>query len=185
MFIKLGLFPIILFLVSCNIDKSVPNIELVQDMMESPGVKPQEADPTAPNGIGLREPIKGTIPVGFISENLTDLAIVEKEIKNPLVGDMSKDVLMTGNKFYVTNCALCHGQKGEGAVEAKSSIGEFMALKPPAINNEKISSWTDAHIYFVISKGQGLMGAYDHHIPQKYRWQVVNYIRHLQKEAKK
>jgi hypothetical protein len=30
--------------------------------------------------------------------------------------------------------------------------------------------------------GQGVMGPYASHIPQKYRWQVVNYIRHLQKK---
>lgn len=172
-------------IVGCNIDKSKPNIELVQDMMESPAIKAQESDATSPNGIGMREPVPGTVPVGFVNENLSDLTVAEKELKNPLAGDMSKDVLMAGQKFYFTNCGVCHGNKGEGAVEAKLSIGEFMPLKPPAVNNEKISGWTDAHIYFVISKGQGLMGPYASHIPQKYRWQVVNYIRQLQKEAKK
>jgi len=28
------------------------------------------------------------------------------------------------------------------------------------------------------------MGPYASHIPQKYRWQVVNYIRHLQQTDK-
>lgn len=172
-------------MVGCNIDKSKPNIELVQDMMESPAIKAQEYDATSPNGVGMRIPVEGTVPVGFVKENLSDLTVAEKELKNPFSGDTSKDVLMTGQKFFVTNCGVCHGNKGEGAVEAKSSIGELMPLKPPAVNNEKITGWTDAHIYFVISKGQGLMGPYASHIPKKYRWQVVNYIRHLQQEAKK
>lgn len=183
--IKIISLVLITTLLGCNIDKSKPNIELVQDMMESPAIKAQEYDASSPNGIGMREPVTGTIPVGYKVENLTDLALAEKELKNPFAGDMSKDVLLTGQKFYVTNCALCHGNKGEGAVEAKLSLTEFMPLKPPAVNNDKIAGWTDAHIYFVIAKGQGLMGPYNHHIPQQYRWQVVNYIRHLQKEAKK
>lgn len=172
-------------MVGCNIDKSKPNFDLVQDMMESPAIKAQEYDATSPNGIGMREPVPGTVPVGFITENLSDLTVAEKELKNPLAGDMSKDVLMTGQKYFVTNCGVCHGNKGEGAVAAKISIADFMPLKPWPINNEKITGWTDAHIYFVISKGQGLMGPYASHIPKKYRWQVVNYIRHLQQEAKK
>lgn len=172
-------------LFGCNIDKSKPNFDLVQDMMESPAIKSQEYDAGSPNGIGMREPVAGTIPVGFVHENLSDLTVAEKELKNPFAGDMSKDVLMTGQKFYVTNCGVCHGNKGEGAVAAKITLADFMPLKPWPINNEKISGWTDAHIYFVIAKGQGLMGPYASHIPQKYRWQVVNYIRHLQQEAKK
>jgi mono/diheme cytochrome c family protein len=175
----------VVLLAGCNIDKSKPNIELIQDMMVTDAVKAQRPDPGAPNGIGMREPVVGTVPVGYVAENLTDLTVAEKELKNPLVDDMSKDVLMTGQKFYVTNCGVCHGNKGEGAVAAKLTIADFMPLKPWPINNDKISGWTDAHIYFVISKGQGLMGPYASHIPQKYRWQVVNYIRHLQKEAKK
>ncbi|MCB0370883.1 MAG: cytochrome c, partial [Bdellovibrionales bacterium] len=118
-------------------------------------------------------------------QHLDDLNVVEKELKNPLAGNMSKEVLLTGQKYYVTNCAVCHGNKGEGGVAANAPATQLMALKPPVIDGEKISGWTDAHIYFVISKGQGLMGAYNHHIPQEYRWQVVNYIRHLQQEAKK
>lgn len=171
-------------IIGCNFDKSKPNIELVQDMMESPAIKPQEYDEASPNKIGMREPVKGTRPVGFVVEPLDDLAIAEKELKNPFAGDMSKDVLMTGQKYYQTNCTICHGSKAEGGVESKSSVAELMALKPPTLIGEKIVGWSDAHIYFVIAKGQGLMGPYNHHIPQKYRWQVVNYIRHLQKEAK-
>lgn len=170
---------------ACHFDKSQPNFELIQDMMESPAIKAQEYDPNAPNNISAREPVKGTVPVGFVSEPLDDLAIAEKEMKNPMVGDFSKDVLLTGQKYFQVHCALCHGAKGEGGVEAKSTIAAFMALKPPALTNDKISGWTDVHLYYVIARGQGLMGPYASHIPQQYRWQVVNYIRHLQKNNKK
>ncbi|MBL7543799.1 MAG: cytochrome c [Bdellovibrionaceae bacterium] len=172
------------FLSACHIDKSQPNFELIQDMMESPAIKPQEADPSTPNHISGREPVKGTAPVGFNVEPLDDLSVAEKEMKNPLAGDMSKDVLLTGQKYYQVHCALCHGSKGEGGVAAKSLIAEQMALKPPQITNEKVSGWSDVHLYYVISRGQGLMGPYANHVPQKYRWQLVNYIRHLQKTHK-
>lgn len=170
---------------ACHFDKSKPNFDLIQDFMESPAIKPQEYDPNTPNHISGREPVKGTVPVGFVSEPLDDLAVAEKEMKNPMAADFSKDVLLTGQKYYSIHCALCHGNKGEGGVESKSLIAEQMALKPPVLTGEKISGWSDVHIYYVISRGQGLMGPYASHIPQEYRWQVVNYIRHLQKNNKK
>ncbi len=171
---------------ACHFDKSAPNFDLIQDFMESPAIKPQEYDPNTPNHISGREPVKGTVPQGFVAETaLDDLANAEKEMKNPLAGDFSKAVLLTGQKYFSVHCALCHGNKGEGGVASKSLIAEQMALKPPELNGEKISSWSDVHIYYVISRGQGLMGQYATHIHQKYRWQVVNYIRHLQKHNKK
>lgn len=170
---------------ACHFDKSQPNFELIQDMMESPAIKPQEYDPNTPNHISGREPVKGTAPVGFVVEPLDDLAVAEKEMKNPIAGDMSKDVLLVGQRYYQVNCAICHGTHGEGGVESKSLVAEQMALKPPVITNDKIAGWSDVHLYYVISRGQGLMGPYANHIPHQSRWQVVNYIRHLQKTHKK
>lgn len=172
-------FVLLTGLSSCSWDKSQPNIEVIQDMMESPAIKPQEYDETSPGHSGMRLPPENTAPVGFAPYKMTfDQA--QKELKNPLAGDMSKDVLMTGQKFYTTNCTVCHGAQGEGP--AKSSVSELMALKPPSLLTEKIRGWNDAQLYHTITMGQGLMGGYASHIPQKYRWQVVNYIRFLQSE---
>ncbi len=168
-------------LTSCK-NSAVPNVELIQDMMESPAIKPQEFDETSPNHSGMRVPPEGTQPVGFVPYRYAkDIAGAAKN-KNPLVGDFSEATLKVGIKYFITNCALCHGQNGEGG--EKSSIGEKMALKPPSLLSSKITGWTDGQIFHVITMGQGVMGPYASHIPQKYRWQVVNYIRTLQKENK-
>jgi mono/diheme cytochrome c family protein len=166
-----------LMLASCS-DKSRPNIELIQDMMEQDPVKSQEPDGTFANNIGSRVPPEHTIPVGFKPYRYTSDIEGAKNNKNPLAGDFSPETLMIGQKFYVTNCALCHGEtlKGDG------SVAEKMPNKPPALDTDKIKGWTDGQVYHVITVGQGMMGAYASHIPQKYRWQVVNYIRYLQKK---
>lgn len=165
-------------------DHAKPNVELIQDMMESPTIKPQEYDESSPNHSGMRVPPEGTQPVGFTPYRYaTDLEGAAKN-PNPLAGSQTEETLKVGIKYYTTNCAVCHGQNGEGAEAAKSSVGEKMALKPPSLISEKIRGWTDGQIYHVITVGQGVMGPYASHIPQKYRWQVVNYIRHLQKENK-
>lgn len=170
------------WLAACNIDKSKPNIELIQDLMESPALRPQEYDETAPNGISQRVPPDNTVPRGFRPyEFAKDYEGAQRQ-KNPLEGDMSQDVLTVGMKYYNTNCQVCHGSRGEGG--EKQSVSEFMALKPPSLLSDKIRGWTDGNIYYVITMGQGVMGPYASHIPAQSRWQVVNYIRHLQKNNK-
>lgn len=167
-----------IFLVSCK-DSSKPNVELIQDMMESPAIKPQEYDETSPNHSGMRVPPEGTQPVGFEPYRYAKDYDGAVKNKNPLAGDYSEAALRQGIKFYVTNCAICHGDQGEGG--EKLGIARKMAVKPPSLINDKIKKWSDGQIYHVITMGQGMMGPYASHIPQKFRWQVVNYIRTLQK----
>jgi len=178
-FFNLLLMTVSVLLVGCNIDKSKPNIELIQDMMESPAIKAQEYDPTAPNGISARIPPAGTVPQGFEPYPFGNDFEASTNNKNPYGGEFTEEVLSVGQKFYNTQCMVCHGGQLEGGLQA--TVAQGMALKPPALNSDKIKGWTDGQIYHVITMGQGVMGAYGHHIPAKYRWQVVNYIRHLQK----
>lgn len=175
---------VISFTTSCSKDKSQPNVELIQDMMESPAIRAQEYDESSPNHSGMRVPPEGTQPVGFTPYRYAnDIAGAAKN-QNPLGNDSSEAVLKVGLKYYSTNCAICHGEKGEGSAAANSSVGTKMALQPPSLLSDKIRSWTDGQIYHVVTVGQGMMGPYASHIPQKYRWQVVNYIRSLQRDNK-
>ena len=163
-------------------DKSKPNVELIQDMMVSESIKSQEYDESSPNNSGMRVPPEGTQPLGFVPYRYAADPEGAARNPNPFAGQSSDEVLKVGLKFYVTQCALCHGEHGEGG--DKASVAQKMALKPPSLLSDKIRGWSDGQIYHVITVGQGVMGPYASHIPQKYRWQVVNYIRTLQKENK-
>lgn len=171
----------VFILAGCTGGKDTTNIEIIQDMMDQQPVKTQEYDDFFEDHAGgARVPPEFTKPVGFKPYRYAkDLAGATTQ-KNPLAGDMSDEVLLTGQKFYETNCLVCHGQtlKGDGSVATK------MPLHPPALDSAKIRGWTDGQIYHVITVGQGVMGPYASHIPQKYRWQVVNYIRYLQQNQK-
>lgn len=161
----------------CGPSGNNPNVELIQDMMDSPAIKSQEYDESSPNKAGMRVPPEGTQPQGFVPYRYSD-AIAAAANQNLLAGQYTEEVLKTGTKYYTIHCAVCHGANGQGGEQ--QSVAETMTLKPPALNTDKIKGWTDGQIYHVITAGQGMMGPYAAHIPQKYRWQVVNYIRHLQ-----
>ncbi len=155
-----------------------PNVELIQDMMESPAVKSQEYDESSPASRGMRVPPPNTVPVGFKPYRFAMDYEGAMNNSNPLAGDFSSEVLITGQKYYDIHCAVCHGEKGDG----KSLVGEKMALKPPSLFSDKVKNWKDGQIYHVIQVGQGIMGPYASHIPkEEWRWAVVQYIRHLQK----
>ncbi|MFS4460254.1 c-type cytochrome [Bdellovibrio sp. HCB2-146] len=171
---------------SCGPRGNKPNVEVIQDMMESPAIKAQEYDENSPHHSGMRVPPEHTAPVGFTPYRYaTDVEGAAKNLKNPLAGKMDEETLLVGQKYYETQCAVCHGYKGEGGVAAKSVVSEKMALKPPALLSDKVKGWPDGHLYHVITMGQGVMGPYASHVPQSVRWQVVNYIRFLEKQDAK
>lgn len=175
----------VLALSACGPRGNNPNVEIIQDMMESPAIKAQEYDESSPGHSGMRVPPEHTVPVGFEPYKYgNDAEAASKGLKNPLAGKTDEETMLTGQKYYETNCAVCHGFKGEGGEAAKSVVSAKMALKPPAVVSDKVKGWTDGHLYHVITMGQGVMGPYASHVPQQYRWQVVNYIRFLEKQSK-
>ena len=84
-------------------------------------------------------------------------------------------------KFIISSVlfATAMGGKGDGPVASK------MIVRPPTLLSDKAKRLKDGQIFFIISKGQGLMGAYASQIPKHTdRWDVVNYVRQLQKGGK-
>lgn len=169
-----------LVLLGCSGGKQ-PNVEIIQDLMESPAIKAQEFDAKSPQNRGMRVPPEHTIPVGYKPYLFAQDYEGAKTNPNPLSGDFSPEVLVTGQKYFAIHCAVCHGDKGNG----QSLVADKMILKPPSLLSEKIRGWSDGEINHLIVMGRGLMGPYASHIPkEEWRWAVVNYIRNLQKENK-
>lgn len=168
-------------LTGCGPSGNSPNVELIQNMMDQQALKAQRPEDFFGDGMSQRVPPANTEPVGFIPYKWpTDIAAAVKENKNPIAGDLSDEVLLVGQNHYNTNCMVCHGVKGDGQGFLWTS--KKYPLPIPSLKSDKVRTWTDANIYHVITMGQGVMGPYASHVPAKYRWQVVNYIRHLQNE---
>lgn len=166
-----------LVLSACGPKGNEPNVEIIQDMMVQGAVKAQRSESFFPDEIGMRMPPEHTKPIGFTPyKYASDLAGAEKELKNPF--GQEETTLLTGQKYYETNCAVCHGHQGKG----DGPVSKKYPLPIPALVADKAKAFTDGHIYHVITMGQGTMGPYASHIPQAYRWQVVSYIRKLQKD---
>ena len=92
-----------------------------------------------------------------------------KNMKNP---EKASD---QGKKSVETNCASCHGPQGKGDGPAAAALNP----KPANWQSDKVKKESDGELFWKITNGRGPMPPWKH-LPEKERWQIVNYIRQLQ-----
>lgn len=156
-----------------------PNIELIQDMMDSPALKAQDHEPGDQLKASSRLPPEGTVPVGYTPYKYAgDAAVAAAKLKNPYAGNTKIEILEIGRKKFETYCAICHGYTGAG----DGTVAPKMALKPPPLISDKIKGVTDGAIFHIITDGQGVMSSYAYQlVNENDRWAIVNYVRSLQR----
>jgi mono/diheme cytochrome c family protein len=93
-----------------------------------------------------------------------------KATKNPVKG------VGNAKKNIETNCVTCHGASGKGDGAAAAALPP---PKPADWTSSKVAAETDGELFWKISNGRGAMPPWKH-LPEKDRWEIVNYIRTLQ-----
>jgi mono/diheme cytochrome c family protein len=130
-----------------------------------------------------RDPVVGTIPRGYSSPPFEDLGntiedakIVGDKLENPV--PLTMENLQRGKALYDVYCIACHGPKGEGdgPVTGPKRIGA-----PPSLHTDQALQYRDGTIFHVIDRGVGQMPPYGHLLDREERWQVVHYVRALQR----
>lgn len=177
---RVGLLALPLALAACD-----PNNWLT-DMKQQPTVGTWQkfsSDSAAGDTIPFRGNPQGSVPV-------TGLAVASWQVSytampatidslsgvaNPVAADARS--LENGRKLYQINCAVCHGDLGDGN-------GAMKALNPaygfaPSIIGPATVARTDGYLFGMLRNGRGLMPP-QNRIPEEMRWDVVNYLRGLQ-----
>jgi hypothetical protein len=144
-------------------------------MSEQEKIVVQETSTIFDNGIGMQEPVKGTVARGFkpypFKDKPDDAA---KYLVNPLIPNEVN--LKVGKEKYNIYCSPCHGYLGEGDSRLNDQFPN-----PPSLHSEKVRNWTDGRIYHVLVEGQNVMPSYSRQLSRDERWAVVNYLRVLQR----
>ena len=134
------------------------------------------SNPYNPHGMNMREPVANTVPrnkQGYLPYRLKAFELEQAAlIKNPL--ESSEEVLKRGEVLFMQYCSACHGKGGQGDGKAGEVIGGVANLTGGAYVN-----LPEGHIFHVITKGKGRMGAHGSQIPEESRWKIVHYVKQV------
>ncbi len=90
----------------------------------------------------------------------------------------SPESLNKAKKTYAIDCAMCHGENGNGKGELAAdmkNVTDFTA--PDAMKNQ-----TDGELFYIIRKGKGEMPPEGDRAKDDDVWGLVNYIRAFAKK---
>jgi mono/diheme cytochrome c family protein len=86
--------------------------------------------------------------------------------------------LAKGKKLYGYDCAMCHGEKGDGKGDMASDMKNVTDFtKPDALKNR-----TDGELFYEVRNGKGDMPPEGDRAKDDDIWNMVNYVRSLAKK---
>jgi mono/diheme cytochrome c family protein len=173
---KVALVSVAVFLSACGAGKNKTNVEVFQDMMDQRSLKSQDYDYLQDRPSFLVPP-EGTVPRGYTPYKYSgNLAGAEASLMMPS-RIQGAEIEARGAQKYQIYCGVCHGVKGLG----DGPVAQYMPIKPPAMNSDRVLALRDGRIYHVIVEGYGVMGSYGSQVRNEDdRWAIVKYVRKLQ-----
>ena len=94
--------------------------------------------------------------------------------KNPV--KFTETSVERGKKIYLTQCALCHGENGDG----KGELASEMKINPPDLTKpETLKGRTDGEVFAIIGAGKDPMPSQAGRLTDQHRWNMVNFLRAL------
>jgi mono/diheme cytochrome c family protein len=175
-----------------------PPIEIFPDMVRQPKVKAQAPSEFYADGRGARPHVDGTVPLGYCepsdnsgatmgtpynavffsgSEGYADTGKIGTNWGNGLPFTATMATLERGRERYRIQCAVCHGETGQG-----NGIATKYGLVGVAnLQQQRLRTMTDGEIYNTIVNGKNTMLGYGSVIQVADRWAIIGYIRALQR----
>ncbi|MBK7094118.1 MAG: cytochrome c [Saprospiraceae bacterium] len=136
-----------------------------------------------------RQPVEGTIsrdnsisdtqPFYYGNTDAERTRAMKEIVKSPF--EFTDADIQEGKNLYTIYCAICHGDKGDGkGYLVRDNGGKFPAL-PANFMSDDLKNSTDGRYYYALMHGIRLMNPFNDKLNYKERWQVIRYIRTLQK----
>ena len=86
--------------------------------------------------------------------------------------------LAKGRKFYHMDCAMCHGDKGDGKGDMASDFKGITDFTNP----DTLKGRTDGELFYITRQGKGEMPPEGDRAKKEDVWSMVNYIRAFAKK---
>mgnify|MGYP002713099413 CR=1 FL=1 len=99
-----------------------------------------------------------------------------QKLKNPYVVD--SNFVAKGKKLYIKNCIVCHGKKGLGNGVAATGL----IPTPSNFTSDTYQKQAEGTSFYKLSKGKGVMAAYENILTEEERWALVEYLKRFKKK---
>lgn len=133
-----------------------------------------------PDSLGVRGSPQGSVPtvgtaMAAFSVSYAPLpATIDSMAGIPNPVPVSEASLARGRMLFQINCAVCHGDTGNG-----QPVGMRYGIFVWPLTSDAARQRTDGYIFGMIRNGRTNMPSYNR-IEERDRWDVVNYVRALQ-----
>jgi mono/diheme cytochrome c family protein len=188
-----------------------PPIEIFPDMVRQPKVKAQVPSGFFADGRGSREPVAGTVPVGYSEPVKPATASSASPASNGSNGAVMSSpyevVIFTGKECYADpgkngtnwgnglpfNATMATLERGRERYQIQCAVchgetgaGNGIATKYGLVgvanlHQQRLREMTDGEIYNTIANGKNTMLSYGSVIQVPDRWAIVAYVRALQR----
>jgi mono/diheme cytochrome c family protein len=157
-----------------------PPLYIFPDMEWQLKLRPQKENGFFTNGLSSQLPVPGTIarstPVQTVAGTVypyEDAPVNTGRItgttnyveSNPL--PITAQLLARGRQRFDINCSPCHGRTADGK-GITQKIGAMAVVAN--LHDKRIVEMGDGEIFYVISNGRNLMGAYGPNVTVEDRW---------------
>jgi len=151
-------------------------------MVRTPRYNAYSANPNFADGKTLQPPVAGTIHRGYLPFHFSPMPEDAVRAGDFLLSPFRLDDTQTiarGKMVFSNFCTPCHGAtgKGDGLVVQRG----FPA--PPSLYTDHARRIKDGQIFHILSYGQKNMPAYASQLSPEDRWNVIAFVRSLQKQS--
>ncbi|MEI6279122.1 MAG: cytochrome c [Verrucomicrobiae bacterium] len=179
-----------------------PPVEIFPDMVRQPKVKAQVPGAFFADGRGNRVPVAATVPMGYaiplhkpVDGSVGEETGPYRQIyfsSAPVYFDTGKiggqwgtgmpfqitpEGIARGRERFTIICSVCHG-----ATAAGTGISSKYGLVGIAnLHQQRIRDMADGEIFHTLTNGKNTMLGYGDRIQVQDRWEIIAYLRALQK----
>lgn len=136
------------------------------EMADQPSLKPQERPFLPP---------PQSVPLQGKERKLEILEAAE--LKNPV--EATPASVEKGRQLFQIYCVVCHGVEAKG----NGPMAKRLTTPPGDLTQPSTAEQPDGYLYTMIREGSDAMPGHAEGLSIRERWDIVNYLRHLQKSG--
>ncbi|MGH8164157.1 MAG: c-type cytochrome, partial [Rhodanobacteraceae bacterium] len=181
-----------------------PEIEIFPDMVRQMKVRAQAESNFFADQRGGRQPVDGTVPIGYDRPMPNDegAAVDERgeDAMHPQLGfsegtdyyntgkmganwgtgipvPVTPALMERGRQRFNINCMPCHGELAEG----DGIVKQYGLATVVSLQDTRIRTMADGEIFNTITNGKNTMNPYGPRVVVHDRWAIICYLRALQR----